>query len=165
MAISKPEALKGFHNTISAMGKKSINSDAYLEIEGHADLSVLCKQFPWPVLGPSGEIEIPGPMGSLSAIPAQVKTYQQGPVTLSETQSGRVMRFMEDVLAAGGVFQAKVYEGTPQAFTRGYRLLDCFFVPDNPDRDWENRAQVTQISGTLHFHFYGDKLQGNTSAM
>jgi hypothetical protein len=43
--------------------------------------------------------------------------------------------------------------------------LTASFVPDNPDRDWENRAQITQISGTLHFHYFGDKLVGNTTAM
>jgi hypothetical protein len=45
------------------MGKKSINSDAYFEIEGHADLAKLCKQF-WPASGPVVKLSSPahGPL-------------------------------------------------------------------------------------------------------
>jgi hypothetical protein len=34
-------------------------------------------------------------------------------------------------------------------------------VFDNPDRDWENRSQVTMVSGTLNFHYFGEKIPGN----
>lgn len=160
MTVSNLDALKGFHNATRALGTKSINSDAYFEIEGHESLSLLIKQFPWPTVGPSGEIEIPGPMGSLGYIPAQNKTGQQGPITMTETQGGMVMAFMENILASGAEFNATVYEGTPDSFARAYKLVDCFFVPDQPDRDWENRTQITLINGTLFFHYFGDKLAG-----
>lgn len=161
MTVSSTQVLQGFYNAGKALGTKSINSDATFEIEGHADLLLNTKQFPWPTIGPSGEIEYPTPMGGTAAMPAQLKTYQQGPMTFTETVAGRVMRFMEDVIATGAVFQATVYEGTPDSFARAYKLQDCFFVPDQPDRDWENRTQLTLINGTLHFHFFGKKLPGN----
>ena len=162
MTVSSQDVLKSFHNASRALGTKSINSDAYFEIEGHENLSLLIKQFPWPTIGPSGEIEIAGPLGSLGYRPAQLKTGQQGPVTFTETVSGHVMGFMESVIASGAEFNATVYEGTPGNFARAYKLVDCFFVPDQPDRDWENRTQLTLINGTLFFHFFGDKEPGGS---
>lgn len=161
MTVSSNQVLQGFYNASKAMGQKSINSDATLEIAGHTDLYLSTKQFPWPNVGPSGEIEYPTPMGGTAAMPAQLKTYQQGPLTFTETTGGRIMRFMEDIVTQGGVFQATVYEGTPDSFSRAYKLQDAFFVPDQTDRDWENRTQLTLITGTLHFHFFGKKIPGN----
>lgn len=161
MTVSSAEVLKGFFNTQQSLGNKSVNSDAFLEIEGHEDMGFLTKQFPWPTLGVTDVIEVPGPLGSNSAQPQQAKTLQQGPITLSETSKNRIMRFMEDVLRGGGRFNAIAYEGVPDAFYVGYRLRNCIFVPDTPDRDWENRSQLTLISGTLHFHYFGEKLPGN----
>jgi hypothetical protein len=88
--------------------------------------------------------------------------FQQGQMALSETVTGMVQKFLEDVIAKKkGVFDVNVYEGTPDRFYRGYKLRDCFFQVDNPDRDWENRSQITMINGTLFFHFFGEKIPGN----
>jgi hypothetical protein len=159
--ISTADILGGFFQSMQAQGDKSISSDAYFEIEGHEDLALLTKQFPWPVLGVSGEIEIPGPLGSLSYQAQQIKTGLQGQVTFSETVNGRVQRFLDAVVAGGGYFNATVYEGTPDAHYGACKIVKCFFQPDLPDRDWENRSQVTNISGTLFFHFYGKRIPGN----
>lgn len=161
MTVSAVQVLNGFYNATKAQGTKSISSDATLEIEGQGDLMLLTKQFPWPVLGPSGEIEMATPMGGKAWMPAQLNNAQQGPITFTETVAGRVMRFMEDIVSQGGIFQATVYEGTPDSYSRAYKLVDCFFVPDAVDRDWENRTQLTLINGTLFFHFFGKKLPGN----
>lgn len=160
MTISNNTVLKGFHNASRALGSKSINSDAWFEIEGHENLSLLIKQFPWPTIGPQGEIEVVAPNGSLMYEPQQLKTAQQGPITFTETVSGMVMGFMEKIVEGGAKFNGIVYEGTPDSFARAYKLEECFFVPDQPDRDWENRSQLTLINGTLFFHFYGAKLAG-----
>lgn len=161
MTVSAAEVLKGFFNTQQALGTKSVNSDAYLEIEGHENIGFLTKQFPWPTIGVTDVIEVAGPLGMNSAIPQQVKTYQQGPVTFSETATGLIMRFMKEIVKRGGTFRATAYEGVPDAFYRAYRLTGCIFVPDTPDRDWENRSQLTLINGTLHFHWFGDEIPGN----
>ncbi len=161
MSVSAPEVLRGYYNAIKALGDKSVNSDAYFEIEGYESLSLLIKQFPWPIMGPAGEIELPTPMGGKMWQPQQLNNALQGQISFTETRSGMVQRFLSDVVAkSGGIFQAKVYEGTPDRFTRAVRLRDCFFQPDSTDRDWENRSQVTLINGTLFFHYFGETLPG-----
>lgn len=161
MTVSNSDFLKANYNAAKVLGDKSINSDGTLEVEGAEQLLQLTKQFPWPVIGPAGEILFPGPLGTEHAQPQQVKVLQQGPVTFQETSNGAVHRFMQDIVRRGGKFQATAYEGVPEAFYRAYKLVDCFFVPDQPDRDFENRAQGTLITGTLFFHFFGEQLPGN----
>lgn len=161
MSVSNATVLSGFFNAIQALGDKSVSSDAYFEIEGHEDLALLTKQFPWPVLGVGGEIESPTPMGGVMWQAQQLKTNLQGQIGFSETVNGRVQRFLDDVVAAGGYFNATVYEGTPNAFHRACKIEKCFFQPDLPDRDWDNRSQVTSITGTLFFHYFGKRLPGN----
>ena len=165
MALSQPDYLRGVYTAKNAIGAPSINSDATFEIEGFEDLLLQAKQFPWPVIGSAGELEVPLPMGGAYWEQQQLKTNQQGPLTFTETVSGMIMRFMSQVVAQGGKFNAKVYEGTPDRFVRGYQLVGCFFVPDVGDRDWENRAQVTQIAGTLFYNFFGKALVGNVTAL
>lgn len=165
MTISSNRVLQGFYNAKQAVGAPSINSDATLEIEGHEDLLLHTKQFPWPTVGSWGEIEAPLPMGSMAYHPQQLKTAQQGPITFSETVTGRIMRFMHEIVAQGGQFNAVAYEGTPDRFVRGYKLQGCFFVPDQADRDWENRSQITLINGTLFFHYFGEQLPGNSPVL
>ena len=160
MTVSNAQVLQGFYNATKAMGAKSVSSDAYFLIDGHEDLGLITKQFPWPVLGVAGEIETPGPMGAASWQPQQLKVNQQGQITFTETVGGRVQRFLDEVIAAGGTFNATVYEGTPDNFARAVRIRDCFFQPDLPDRDWENRSQVTLIAGTLFFHYFGESETG-----
>lgn len=158
MTISSGDMLEGLYRATQALGTKSVNSDAQFEVEGRPDMTVLIEQFPWPTLGSQGEIEYPLPLGMRSALPQQINTYQQGPIRFSETISGSVMNFMKYLISVGGVFNGAVYEGTSERFTRGYKLVGCFFVPDATDRDWENRTQLMKINGTLHFNFFGAEL-------
>lgn len=161
MTISALSYLKGMYGSARAMGDKAVSSDGALEIEGFEGMWLLTKQFPWPVTSSQGEIEIPMPMGSNSAQPQQAKTYHQGQVTFFETTANHVSSMMLDMLKSGGRFNAKVYEGTPESFVRAKPLRDCFLVLDDADRDWENRSQVLTISGTIHYHYFGDDLPGN----
>lgn len=165
MALSSNDYLRGLYTAKNAVGAPSINSDATFVIDGHEGLMMQAKQFPWPVIGSFGEIEVPMPMGGMYWEQQQLKTALQGPLTFTETSTGIVMKFLTDIVAAGGKFNAFVYEGTPDAFVRGYKLRGCFFVPDVPDRDWENRAQVTQIAGTIFANFFGETLSGNVAAL
>lgn len=158
MSVSNPTILKGFYNAARAMGSKSINSDATFEIAGHEDLALITKQFPWPVLSVGGEIEVATPMGGAMWQPQQLKVHLQGQLSFTETVTGRVQRFLDEVVAKGGLFQATVYEGTPDAFYRACKIVDCFFQADLPDRDWESRSQVTMVNGTLFFHYFGETL-------
>lgn len=158
MTVTSGAFLRGVFNQTAALGDKIISSDAYFEIEGAEDLGLLIKQFPWPLLSPTGEIEVPMPMGGVRWQPQQVKINQQGSVALMETVNGHLAAFLERILVTTGArFNATVYEGSPQRFSRRAELHDCFLQLDNPDRDWENRSQIMTISGTLFFHYFGNQ--------
>lgn len=157
MTTSTPAYLKSLFNSTVALGDKAVSSDAFFEIIGHEDIGLLIKQFPWPEISPQGEIEVPMPMGSMTYQPQQLKTAQQGQVTMMETQQGHIATFLEDINTAGSYFDATVYEGTPDNYTRKCDLKRCFFVLDNPDRDFESRQQILLISGTLFFNYFGNQ--------
>lgn len=157
MSVSTQDYLSTIFKSSVAMGDKAVNSDAYFEIVGHEDKSLLIKQFPWPVTSVGDAIEIAMPMGMNSAQPSQLKIYQQGGVSIYETVAGHAQDLFEKLIGAGGRFDATVYEGTPENYTRKCRIVKSFMVLDNPDRDWENRGQVLMVSGTLHFHYFGNQ--------
>ena len=160
MSVSPPTLLKGIYNTIKATGRKAISSDATMMVHGLPDMVWHIKQFPWPILSSAGEIEQPMPLGSAGWTPQQTKTYMQGPIMLSETVEGRVQTFMEWLLNNGGEFNATAYEGVPDAHTWSYPMIGCMITLDQPDRDWENRAQLLNISGTMFYHYFGDRARG-----
>ncbi len=158
MTVSNATLAKSIYLNTLALGDKSVSSDAWMEIEGAENLSVLIKQFPMPILSSAGEIEVPMPLGILGYQPQQVKFNQQGGVAFMETKSGTISKFMERLHSVqGGIFNAVVYEGTPQEFSRKCRIFRCFVQLDNPDRDFENRAQLTIVSGTMFYNFFGDE--------
>lgn len=157
MTVSSSAYLNTLFKSTVALGDKAVSSDATFEIEGHEDITLLIKQFPWPELSVGGEIEVPLPMGSMMFQAQQLKTAQQGQVSIYETVSGHAQNLFENLIAKGGYFDAKVYEGTPDNYTRVAEIKRCFMVLDNPDRDWENRSQVLMISGTLFFHYFGSQ--------
>lgn len=161
MTVSTPAHLKQAYGLSRALGDKSVSSDAMFVPKGFEHIRLLCKQFPWPILSIAGEIEVAAPNGSKSWQPQQLDTAKQGQITFYETARGDMEKFITDILDLGGKFDADVYEGTMERHSRGVQIKDCFFVFDSPDRDWENRSQVTTISGTLFYHYFGDKIPGN----
>ncbi|MCK9394236.1 MAG: hypothetical protein M0Q44_01430 [Methylobacter sp.] len=163
MTLSIPAQLKGFHQTAKAIGAKAVSSDFALEIEGHEDSWMLIKQGPWAMLSTGGEIEVPMPLGAGMWQQQQAKVHQQSPVSLMETTVGSVDQLLVNLIASGGYFNAKIYEGTPQKYLRAKPIIDCFIQVDNPDRDWENRSQLLLVSGTIFFHYYGETIPGNSN--
>lgn len=163
MTISNAAYLKQFHDTAKAQGAKVISSDFAIEIEGFEHNWILTKQCPWPELSTAGEIEISGPLGSASWEMQQAKVNQQGAISFMETTAGSIDQMLVNLIASGGKFNAKIYEGTPQKFLRAKRIEDCFFQIDNPDRDWENRSQILLFAGTMFFHYFGETIPGNSN--
>lgn len=161
MTVSSAEFLKGFYNTTQSLGQKSNKFDAVLVIEGYDNLRLLTKQFPWPRIGPSGVIAFPGSMGMVSVEPQKIETHQQGLITFQEPIDGAAHKFMHSVVVRGGKFQATVYQGAPEAFYRGNKIVDAFFVPDQPAHNFENKSVHTLITGTLVYHFFNESLPGN----
>ena len=162
MTVSNTAYLHGFYNVSKALGAKVINSDFTMEIEGFEQNYLLIKQAPHPQVSVGGEIEIPGPLGSIMWQPQQVRTAQQGQVSLEETVAGSIDNMLVSLISRGGTFNAKIYEGTPLKFLRAKRVEGCFLVIDNPDRDWENRSQPLVFTGTMFFHFFGEVIPGNS---
>lgn len=156
MTVSTTKTLQELYRGTAALTAKVISSDAFMVIEGHEDIALLIKQFPWPELSPGGEIEVPMPLGVTRWQAQQVKIAQQGQLSFMETEAGHIQKFLEDVVAGGGTFNARMYEGSLTEPKRTAKVVDCFFQSDNPDRDWENRAQIMLVSGTLFFHYLGE---------
>ena len=162
MTLSNAAYLKGFYDSTAALGAKVISSDFTFEIEGFESNYLLCKQAPWPELSPAGEIEVPTPLGGTMWQPQQLKVAQQGQISMFETVAGSVDKMLVDLIARGGTFNVKIYEGTPTKFLRAKRIVDCFIQMDIPDRDWENRSQPLMFSGTLFYHYFGELIAGNS---
>lgn len=162
MTVSNTQYLKGFYDVTKALGSKVVSSDFAFEIEGFEQNYLLCKQAPWADLSPEGEIEVPSMLGAVYVQPSQLKVRHQGPVTFMETTQSAIDNMLSNIIALGGTFNAKIYEGTPQRFLRAKRYLDCFIQMDDPDRDLENRSQILLFSGTLHYHYFGEIIPGNS---
>lgn len=162
MTLSNAAYLKGFYDSTAALGAKVISSDFTFEIEGFESNYLLFKQAPWPELSPAGEIEVLTPLGGTMWQPQQLKVAQQGPISMFEAVAGSVDKMLVDLIARGGTFNAKIYEGTPTKFLRAKRIVDCFIQMDIPDRDWENRSQPLMFSGTLFYHYFGELIAGNS---
>lgn len=156
MTVSNQAYLKEVFDQTMALGDKVVSSDSTFVIDGYEDLSILFKQFPFPVLSSQGEIEVPGPMGTKSWQAQQIASALQGPVTMFETKAGHIQNMIRAINENGGKFDARVYEGTVESHTRSARIKKAFFVLDQPDRDIENRAQLMTISGTIFYHFHGE---------
>lgn len=163
MAVSNYNYLKGFFNASAALGEKTINSDAAIEIVGFEQLWLLAKQFPWPVATSQGEIETNGPLGMNGFQPQQARCGFQGPITLSETRAGMIDSMLIQLLVSQGKFNANIYEGTPIKYLSVKPIYGAFLVIDAPDRDWENRSQPLTFSGTLFYNWFGETLPGNSS--
>lgn len=163
MTTSNANYLKSFYDATKALGKKVVNSDFSLEIEGFEQNYLLAKQCPWPDVSVAGEIEVPSPLGATLFEPQQLKVAKQGQVSFMETVAGSVDQMLVDIIAKGGTFNAWIYEGTPTKYLRRKRIVDCFIQVDDPDRDWENRSQVLMFSGTMFFHYFGETESGNSA--
>ncbi|WP_292992623.1 hypothetical protein [Nitrosomonas sp.] len=162
MTVSNTAYLHGFYNVSKALGAKVISSDFTMEIEGFEQNYLLCKQAPWAQVSPAGEIEVPGPIGSASWQPQQIRVNHQGQIALEETVAGSIDNMLINIITRGGRFNAKMYEGTPQKFLRAKRYEDCFIQMDDADRDWENRSQILMFTGTMFFHYFGEVIPGNS---
>lgn len=157
MTVSSMAVLSRTYQNTMDMGRKAVQADAQIVIDGFEDMTLLIKQFPWPVPTVGDAIEFFGPSGQAMAQPKQVKTKQEGPVGIYETVKSHAGEMLKSILAQGGVFTATVYAGRPDDYTQKEDIVGAFMVMDQPDRDWENDAQVLLLAGTLHFHWFANQ--------
>ena len=79
-----------------------------------------------------------------------------------ETMTGNVDKLLLALIADGGTFDAKIYEGTPQNYLNVKKIWDCFIQLDNADRNWDDRSQIVTLTGTLFGHYFGEQETGNS---
>lgn len=163
MAVSTGNQLSALHEEVQKHGRKAVNSDFALEIVGYESMWLLAKQCPWPELTAAGEIEVPGPLGTASWQPQQTKYNQQGAVMFHENEAGSVDEMLMKILTQKGIFDARIYQGTPSNYLYYKPIKKCFFQMDPADRDQENKGQVLTLSGTLFYHYFGEKVAGTGS--
>jgi hypothetical protein len=164
MTVSTSAYLKGFYDKTRALNDKVVNSDFTFQIEGYEGAYLLAKQCPWPKVTPQGEIEVPTPLGSRYYMAQQQDYAHQGQVSFMEVRPGDIDRMLIDMVLRDSQarFNARIYEGTPLQYLRYKRIVDCFLVLDDPDRDWENRSQILTFSGTMFYHYFGEIVNGNS---
>ncbi|CAN7646379.1 hypothetical protein [Paraburkholderia terricola] len=161
MTVSNAQYLKQLYETAAAIGQKAISSDAMIEFAGFESMALIVQGFPWPILTSGGNIPVPMPLGVEQDIPQQVKINQQGGVTIQETVAGSGANLLLQMIANGGRFKGKVYNGTTDQYRFYLPIVDCFLVCEPAERNWENRGSILTLSGTLHYHYFGEVVPGN----
>lgn len=164
MSVNTGTYLKSLYSTAQALGEKMISSDGMIEFTGFESMALVIKGFPWPVLASGGNIEVPMPLGIAQSIPQQIKVNQEGEVEMQETAVGSVSNMLLQMIAAGGKFNAKVYQGTTTDYRFYLQIYDCFLVCPPVTRDWENRGSIVTINGTLNYHYFGEVIPGNITS-
>lgn len=157
MTVSSMAVLSRTFQNVKDYGAKAVQADATMVIEGFEDMVLFFKQFPWPVATSGGVIEHWGPLGQKMGQAAQNKSMQEGPVQISETRKNKAGEFLKQLIAQGGEFNATVYAGRPDDYTKKEDLKGCILVMDTPDRDWENDMQVFILAGTMTFHWFANQ--------
>ena len=169
MANTPLNVLGQHYSNTRAMGRKAINSDYTFQIEGHEDLWLLTKQCPFPYSSSAGEIEVAAPQGATMWERQQNKVAKQGTITFFETNQHRIDKALKDIIAQsgeeGGWFNAKAFHGVPNKHIGGKLLVDCFFVADDIDTDWENRSQLLTVTGQLFYHYFGEDIPANSPTL
>lgn len=161
MTVSAGGYLKNIYGQAKATGQLAVSSDAMIEFAGFEGMALQLQGFPWPVLSSQGSIEVPTPLGGARAIPQQVRTMQEGEVTMQETTAGSVSDMLLAMIAQGGTFNGKVYEGDTTNYKFFLPIYDAFLVVSPTERNWENRSQIVSLTGSLTYHFFGEKIPGN----
>lgn len=159
MTINSAEFLKLQYQTHRTLGDRSLSSDARMVISGFEHLTMLIKDFSWPVLSTAGEVEVWLPGGQKTWQEQQLETAMQGQVTITETVLGHAYDAINRL--NGKRFDATLFEGAPEAFYRSVKIRDCFMKMDPAERSFENRSQVTQYTGTIFYNFFGETVLGS----
>lgn len=161
MAIITADYLETNYRLSLAMGAKLNAANATFAPVGFEGMYILVKQFPHPIISGGTEIEVAMPGGGRYYEQSSPDTSFTGPITFFETEAANVQQFMRDVMTRGGYFDARIFEGTPERYSRSYLIERAFIKLDLPDRDWENKAMVLMLSGTINFNYFGQSSTGN----
>ena len=158
MSVSPADLLAKNYKTAQALGQKEAQCDAYFEIEGYENLKFLAKTFPRPVLASAGTLESYLPNGVKVQQPQQLQVAQTHEVSFYVTKGGQVEKALNALNNSGGIFQATVHLGQVDKPYASYPLTDCFIAEIPPlDQDIEGVGQHVMMSGTLYYHYFGER--------
>ena len=158
MSVSPADLLAENYKTAQALGQKEAQCDAYFEIEGYENLKFLAKTFPRPVLASAGTLESYLPNGVKVQQPQQLQVAQTHEVSFYVTKGGQVEKALNALNNSGGIFQATVHLGQVDKPYASYPLTDCFIAEISPlDQDIEGVGQHVMMSGTLYYHYFGER--------
>ena len=158
MSVSPADLLAKNYKTAQALGQKEAQCDAYFEIEGYENLKFLAKTFPRPVLASAGTLESYLPNGVKVQQPQQLQVAQTHEVSFYVTKGGQVEKALNALNNSGGIFQATVHLGQADKPYASYPLTDCFIAEISPlDQDIEGVGQHVMMSGTLYYHYFGER--------
>ena len=152
-ALGAPEVSTNFTFVISSDGNKALDGIESLQFKTSAA--------PWVTAGVGEAIEYPALLGTKAAVPGTPPTKFQATLKFHETRKGAVHDFFTQIVNAGGVFDATIYNGTPEKHSSYRNYVNCFFTPEISDRDWDS-ATVLEINGQLTFHWFGGEKKGNS---
>ncbi|HNC04345.1 MAG TPA: hypothetical protein PLY05_13460 [Agitococcus sp.] len=160
MSVSPADLLAKNYKAAQALGQKEAQCDAYFEIEGFENLKFLAKTFPRPILASAGVIESYTPNGVKVQQPQQLQVAQSHEVSFYATKGGAVEKALMQLNNNGGTFQATVHLGQVDSPYASYQLTDCFLAEISPlDQDVEGVGQHVMISGTLYYHYFGERTE------
>lgn len=161
MPITNDDYFKGLYGVSKALGNRNFASDYTFVPVGFEHMALLFKSFNVPVLSTGEAVEVPLPTGIAHWQPSQIKVNFQSPVMLSETVAGHAEQFLRDVISKqNGQFDAKIYSGTPDRYFFVWTLRDCSMNVEPMEADAEGRTQLQMLSGTLFYHYFGEKKAG-----
>ena len=161
MAVNTADYHQQNFRLVQALGDKINAGEASFAPIGYDGMYLLIKAFPHPSVSGGEPIQAFMPGGGSYYEQAPIDTSFSESITAYETKAGTLKQFLRDVLANGGFFDARIYEGSPDRHTRSYLLRRCFIKLAPSERDWENKASLLQISGTLTGSYFGEEAPGN----
>jgi len=163
MSVASIKSAKASYDATRALGSTAVSSDFTLNIDGYENSYLLITQAPHMLLGPGEAIDVPDPGGLFHREPSQIKIAGDGQCTIKETVAGHAEDMLLDMLMSGKqfMFDCWLKDGADPNFYRyKWRYRHCFFIPEVTQRDWANRAEIFSRSGTLYFHYFGEREQG-----
>lgn len=161
MPLQTADYHRTMFNLAQTLGAKVNASAATFVPIGYEQARLLLKQFPRPIITGGQEIETFMPGGGSTWEQGPIETKFQGAVSAYEHESFPFESFQAALIANGGYFDGRIYEGTPESHVRSILVRKCFIKMEPVDRDIENRGQVVMYSGTMFGNFFGEFQPGN----
>lgn len=147
--------LKLDYELAKQVGSPLLQCQGMLVPRGFPHMRILFQSYPRPMATNNDIADAPyagGLQGHVAGVP---KTSFQGSISIMETEAGACTAFSEFVLANGGSIDCDYYDGRIDRFTRSYEMLDCAFTFDAPDMSADGRSQVTIVSGSIQYMYFG----------